>query len=110
MKFMLHIFIYLSLTMIHCAYAVSGSLNKNNHTFPMNFVGKMLISVSDGDMVGSAYVDGKLGSREGNDVISIIPLGKPIKDLQAYEANVSDSVTGPAVAVTVTPDGHSGNL
>ncbi|BDI17099.1 hypothetical protein ANSO36C_29010 [Nostoc cf. commune SO-36] len=74
---------------------------------PGDFQGRYLVSVSDADMLASAYVDGKLGSREGKDAISVIPLtGKQIRDLRAYETEASNSVAGPPAAVAVTPDGR----
>ncbi|MGK7948228.1 MAG: hypothetical protein AB4368_05340 [Xenococcaceae cyanobacterium] len=42
-----------------------------NRTAPMNFAGRYLVSISDADMVASAYIDGNLGSREGEDVINV---------------------------------------
>lgn len=75
-------------------------------TVPYDFKGKMLVSVSDADMVASAYSDGNLGSPEGSDVLSIIRLDKLLKDLKAVEISVSNSVTGPPVSVAVTPDGR----
>ncbi len=77
-----------------------------NRTAPMNFAGRYLVSVSDADMVASAYIDGNLGTREGEDVISVIPVGKHVSQLEAFEAPASNSVAGPPVAVTVTPDGR----
>ncbi|MDJ0687808.1 MAG: hypothetical protein QNJ41_04800 [Xenococcaceae cyanobacterium MO_188.B32] len=77
-----------------------------NRTAPMNFAGRYLVSVSDADMVASAYVDGSLGTKEGEDVISVIPVGKHVSQLQAYETTASNSVAGPPVAVAVTPDGR----
>ena len=73
---------------------------------PFDFKGKMLISVSDADMVASAYSDGKLGTPDGSDALSIIKLDKPIRDLKAEEIGVSNSVTGPAISVAVTPNGR----
>lgn len=73
---------------------------------PMAFQGRYLVSVSDADMLSSAYVDGLLGPREGRDVLSVIPLGGHVRDLQAYEVEASNSVAGPPVAVVVTPDGR----
>ncbi len=77
-----------------------------NRTAPMNFAGRYLVSISDADMVASAYIDGNLGSREGEDVISVIPVGKHVSQLEAFEAPASNSVAGPPVAVAVTPDGR----
>ncbi len=74
---------------------------------PLDFQGRYLVSVSDADMLASAYVDGKLGSREGQDAISVIPLtGKHVRELRAYETEASNSVAGPPAAVAVTPDGR----
>jgi len=73
---------------------------------PMNFQGRYLVSISDADMLASAYVDGLLGPREGEDALSVIPLGGHVRDLRAYETEASNSVAGPPVAVAVTPDGR----
>ncbi|NJL22700.1 MAG: lactonase family protein [Leptolyngbyaceae cyanobacterium SM1_3_5] len=74
---------------------------------PMTFQGRYLVSISDADMVASAYVDGLLGPREGEDALSVIPLGgRHVRDLRAYETEATNSVAGPPVAVAVTPDGR----
>jgi DNA-binding beta-propeller fold protein YncE len=77
-----------------------------NRTAPMNFAGRYLVSISDADMLASAYIDGRLGSREGEDTISVTPVGQHVSQLQAYETSASNSVAGPPVAVAVTPDGR----
>jgi DNA-binding beta-propeller fold protein YncE len=73
---------------------------------PMDFQGRYLVSISDADMVASAYVNGQLGPREGQDALSVIPLGGHVRDLRAYETEATNSVAGPPVAVAVTPDGR----
>ena len=73
---------------------------------PLNFQGRYLVSISDADMLASAYVDGQLGPREGSDALSVIPLGGHVRDSQAHEVGASNSVAGPPVAVAVTPDGR----
>ena len=73
---------------------------------PMTFQGRYLVSVSDADMLSSAYVNGLLGPREGRDALSVIPLNGHVRDLQAYEVEASNSVASPPVVVTVTPDGR----
>jgi hypothetical protein len=73
---------------------------------PFDFQGRYLISVSDADMLASAYVDGRLGLREGRDALSVIPLGGHVRDLRVYETEASNSVAGPAVVLNVTPDGR----
>ncbi|MBD2260228.1 hypothetical protein H6G13_21890 [Pseudanabaena sp. FACHB-2040] len=73
---------------------------------PFDFRGRYLISVSDADMLASAYIDGSLGPREGRDALSVIPLGGHVRDLQAYETEASNSVAGPPVVLDTTPDGR----
>ena len=71
-----------------------------------DFQGRYLISVSDADMVPSAYVDGGLGPIEGNDVLSIIDLAKSPNDYKAVEIEASNSVTGPPSVLAISPDGN----
>lgn len=73
---------------------------------PFAFEGRALVAVSDADMLASAYVDGVLGPREGEDALSLIPLGGHPRDMTAASVAVSNSVAGPPVAVAVTPDGR----
>lgn len=73
---------------------------------PLDFKGRYLVSISDADMLASAYVNGRLGPREGRDVISVIPVDRHARDLRAYETEASNSVAGPPTAVAVTPDGR----
>jgi len=72
---------------------------------PVDFEGRMLVSVSDADMVASAYVNGDLGPREGRDALSVIALNGDARDWRAAEVTVSNSVAGPPASVDVTPDG-----
>ncbi|WP_017327913.1 beta-propeller fold lactonase family protein [Synechococcus sp. PCC 7336] len=71
----------------------------------MDFQGRYLVSVSDADMLASAYVDGALGPREGEDALSVIPLQGDRSNWRANEVSVSNSVAGPPTAVAVSPDG-----
>ena len=57
-------------------------------------------------MVASAYSDGALGPVDGEDALSVIPLGKHPRDLRAFEIGVSTSVVGPPAVVAVTPNGR----
>jgi hypothetical protein len=82
------------------------SQQQGERAAPMNFQGRYLVSISDADMLASAYVNGRLGPREGRDALSVIPLGGHVRDLRAYETEASNSVAGPPVAVAVTPDGR----
>ncbi|MEL6247568.1 MAG: hypothetical protein AAFR15_06090 [Cyanobacteria bacterium J06627_15] len=85
--------------------SVTPSLAKDRAA-PMAFEGRYLVSISDADMLASAYVNGFLGPREGRDALSVIPVGGHVRDFRAYETEASNSVAGPPVAVAVTPDGR----
>ena len=75
-------------------------------TLRFDFKGKMLVVACDTDMVASAYLDGKLGPPVGPDVLSVIRLDQPHSLLRTATVEVTNSVTGPPVAVAVTPDGR----
>ncbi len=85
---------------------VTNALSQDMQAAPFAFSGRALIGVSDADMVASAYVNGKLGPREGRDALFSIPLGSHPRDLKATEVPASNSVAGPPAAVAVTPDGR----
>ncbi|WP_375592897.1 hypothetical protein ABWI00_12615 [Algihabitans albus] len=72
----------------------------------LDFEGRYLVSISDADMVSSAYVNGMLGPREGADALAVIPLDGDPRDWEAAEVFASNSVAGPPAAVEVTPDGQ----
>ena len=72
----------------------------------MAFEGRYLVSISDADMLASAYVNGLLGPREGRDALSVIPLGGHVRDFRAYETEATNSVAGPPVAGAGTLDGR----
>ncbi|MGF1497579.1 MAG: hypothetical protein ACFB8W_12250 [Elainellaceae cyanobacterium] len=93
----------LALTTVVSAGAIAQTPNR---AAPMEFQGRYLVSISDADMLASAYVNGLLGPREGRDALSVIPLNGHVRNLQAYEVEASNSVAGPPVAVAVTPDGR----
>ena len=89
------------------AQGSSSSTNQRNQTAPLNFQGRMLVGISDADMVASAYVNRELGPREGQDTLSVISLGGDYRQMQAFELNgATNSVAGPPSAVTVSPDGR----
>jgi hypothetical protein len=73
---------------------------------PPRFEGRALVSVSDADMLSSAYEDGDLGPTVGPDTLSVIRLDRAGQDYRAVEVAASNSVTGPPSSVAVTPDGH----
>jgi len=64
--------------------------------------GSAIVSIHDGDMVASAYVNGRLGARESTDLLSVLSL----TDLSVASIPVSNSVAGAPTAVAVTPDGR----
>lgn len=87
---------------ICCAFAAGQTLNLKR---VFDFKGRYLVSVSDADMVASAYLDGRLGSVAGKDALSLIRLDKPLDELKVVSIQASNSVTGPPSSVTVSPDG-----
>lgn len=72
----------------------------------LDFEGRFLVSVSDADMVATAYVDGDLGPREGRDALSVIRLDRDPRDWTATEISASNSVAGPPAAIDITRDGR----
>ena len=64
--------------------------------------GRALVSIHDGDMLASAYVNGQLGPKESEDALSVLSLN----DLTLATVPVSNSVAGAPTAVAVTPDGR----
>lgn len=92
---------------IACLF-LPGSVTAQNRDLaaPLPFEGRALVALSDTDMLASAYVDGQLGPRDGEDMLSVIPLGRHPRDLKVSQVPVTNSVAGPPVAVAVTPDGR----
>lgn len=64
--------------------------------------GRAIVSIHDGDMVASAYVNGQLGPSESPDALTVLALS----DLSVASVPVSNSVAGAPTAVAVTPDGR----
>ena len=103
---MIRVLLPIGLTLI-CGFVLGQSapqagLDRAN----FHFTGRYLVSVSDADMLPSAYIDGKLGPVAGQDALSLIRLDRPVGDLKAVEVGVSNSVTGPPSVVGVSPDGR----
>ncbi len=67
----------------------------NQPTVPPNFKGRLLVVLSDADMVASAYSDGKIGPVQGGDALSVVRLDRPLGEAGAVHVPVSNSVTGP---------------
>lgn len=72
---------------------------------PFDFKGRLLVALSDADMVASAYANDKLGSAEGADALSVVRLNAASRRASLATVPISDSVTGPPTSVVVTPDG-----
>ncbi|WP_375418826.1 hypothetical protein [uncultured Hymenobacter sp.] len=71
------------------------------------FQARLLLALSDADMVPSAYIDGKLGPVAGADVLSVVAFdGRKAAAASVRGLPISNSVTGPPAAVTTTPDGR----
>ena len=71
------------------------------------FQARLLVALSDADMVPSAYIDGKLGPVAGADALSVVAFdGLRATPASVQTLPISNSVTGPPAAVAVTPDGR----
>ncbi len=88
------------------ATQISASSQSAAPVVSFDFKGRFLVSVSDADMIPSAYFNGKLGPAQGADALSIIRLDRAPSEYRAVEISISNSVTGPPVAVVVSPDGR----
>lgn len=86
--------------------AFVGPLAAQEGSAPLDFRGRALVAVSDADMVASAYVDGQLGSIEGQDTLSVLSLGDGLRRTPLGTVMASNSVAGPPSAVATTPDGR----
>jgi hypothetical protein len=97
----MRIFIFLLLTSFYL------TLTHANEIPPQwDFQGKQLLIMSDADMLASAYEDGKLGPRVGNDKLSIISLDAKPENYRAIDIDATNSVAGPPEVFDVTPDGN----
>lgn len=83
----------LTLLLVGLPAFVHGQTTRAGADF--DFGGRLIVSVSDADMLASTYLDGHLGAPIGPDALSIIRLDKPVSELKAVEIGVSNSVTGP---------------
>ena len=72
-----------------------------------DFQGKYLIVASDADMLATAYENGRLGPRVGNDKLTVIPLNTAPQNYEAFAVDASNSVAGPPSVFDVTPDGKT---
>ena len=71
------------------------------------FQARLLVALSDADMVSSAYFDGQLGPVAGTDALSVVAFdGRRAQPTTVKTLPVSNTVTGPPGALTVTPDGR----
>lgn len=94
------------LTALAALPAHHGSAQDRDLLGRLDFQGRALVSVSDADMVSSAYVNGQLGPREGEDALSVIQLSGDPREWKAVEVPVSNSVAGPPASVDITRDGR----
>jgi len=72
----------------------------------INFQVGKLVAISDGDMLASAYVNGQLGPKEGDDALIVATMNPDLSGINIASVNVSNSVAGAPTAVAVTPDGN----
>lgn len=71
------------------------------------FQARILLALSDADMVPSAYVNGQLGPVAGADALSVLTFdGHQTAPSSVRTLALSNSVTGPPAAIATTPDGR----
>ena len=71
------------------------------------FQAKMIVALSDADMVPSAYIDGKLGPVAGHDALNVVAFdGNHVAPASVQTLPISNTVVGPPAALTITPDGR----
>jgi DNA-binding beta-propeller fold protein YncE len=70
------------------------------------FQSRAIVTISDADMLASAYVNGQLGPRSGQDVLTVTRVAPDLSRFDSVSVPVSNSVAGPPTAVAVTRDGR----
>ncbi len=91
---------------IVASFATGAIADVERPTEKLDFEGRYIVSVSDADMLASAYVNGRLGQKEGQDSLSVIALNDDPGSWTAVETPASNSVAGPPAALDITPDGR----
>lgn len=71
------------------------------------FKAKALVSISDGDMIASAYAGGGLGRKVSDDALSVIDLRQGVGNVTVANVEASNSVPGPPSALAISPDGRT---
>jgi DNA-binding beta-propeller fold protein YncE len=73
---------------------------------PFNFEARGILTLSDADMLASAYADGKLGTEIGiQDQLSLIQWNKKLESIQTLE--IPNSVTNWVNALDISADGKT---
>lgn len=69
-----------------------------------DFRGAAIVTISDGDMKASAYIDGQLGPDPQPDALTVTRISHDLATLQSANVPVSNSVAGPPSAIAITSD------
>jgi DNA-binding beta-propeller fold protein YncE len=85
--------------------ATEGVLAQDAQAPYADFRGRAIVSISDGDMKASAYVNGQLGPAVASDSLTVTQLTPNLARLTSVSIPVSNSVAGPPTAVALTRDG-----
>lgn len=101
-----NVFTLLAATTVLASPAFAQDAGSRDSRGQLDFEGRYIVSAQDADMVASAYIDGQLGPRDGQDTLAVIPLDGDPRDWQAAEVFASNSVAGPPAVVDITPDGR----
>lgn len=71
------------------------------------FEARVLLALSDADMVPTAYFDGQLGPATGRDALTVATFdGRHVPPRSLQTLPLSNTVVGPPATLAVTPDGR----
>ena len=89
--------------LLACLATPGAAAQTNRPAF--DFMGRLLVVASDGDMQAAAYAGDILGPPE-RDVLSVIRLDAGNQPVAAGTVEVPNSVIGPPASLSVSPDGR----
>ena len=78
-----------------------------NAQTPLDFQGRYIAAISDGDMRAYAYIDGQLGEPRGPDQLSLVTLPLPTAPELTSSIEVSNSVINPVYSLVASQDGNT---
>jgi DNA-binding beta-propeller fold protein YncE len=100
----------LSAAMVFAASALAASAQTPAPVAPpapyADFRSRAIVTISDADMLASAYINGQLGPRGGKDALTVTRVAPDLSRFESASVEVSNSVAGAPTSVAVTRDGR----